>query len=433
MQGSRLLIYNLFPLLAGPFPAWREHLERAVGMGFTWVFVNPIQKPGGSGSLYAVADYFDFNPLFIDPHVPGTAEDQVRDALRTAKDLNLRVMIDLVVNHCSVDSNLLSKHPEWFEWEHGGEVVHPSCLDDGRKVVWGDLAKFDHRHTRDPEGLYRFVRDALCYLLDLGFSGFRCDAAYQVPARFWKRLIREVKSLRPDILFTAETLGCTPEETRTTAAAGFDYVFNSAKWWDFKARWLMRQYEMLRDVVPSIAFPESHDTARLCDELGGNGAGLQQRYLFAAFFSAGLMMPIGYEFGFRKKLDVVKTRPQDWEETGIDLRSFIREVNRMKLGHEILQKEAPMEILQHGNPDVLVLWKGSVHAREEALLILNTDVWQARHFEADRLGAFMETGSPIVDVSPEDPQGNICGGVYLDLRPGQGRVFVASRAGTAPG
>jgi starch synthase (maltosyl-transferring) len=431
MRGGRLLIYNLFPLLAGPFPAWREHLERAAEMGFTWVFVNPIQKPGGSGSLYAVADYFGFNPLFIDPRVPGTAEDQVRDALRIAKELNLRVMIDLVVNHCSVDSDLLSKHAEWFEWERAGKVVHPSCLDDGRKVVWRDLAKFDHRHTTDPEGLYHFVLDALRYLLNLGFSGFRCDAAYQVPAKFWKRLVREVKSTRPETLFVAETLGCTPEQTRKTASAGFDYVFNSAKWWDFKAHWLMRQYEMLRDVAPSIAFPETHDTARLCEELGGNITGLAQRYLFAAFFSAGLMMPIGYEFGFRKRLDVVKTRPQDWEETGIDLRSFIRGVNRMKLGHEILQDEAPMEILKDGSADVLVLWKGSVPAREEALLILNTDVRQARRFEADRLGALMETGSPIVDVSPEDPRGSLCDPLCLDLRPGEGRVFVASRAGTA--
>jgi starch synthase (maltosyl-transferring) len=429
MQRTRLLLYNLFPLLAGPFPAWKEHLERAAAMGFTWVFVNPIQKPGGSGSLYSVADYFDFNPVLIDPQLSGAAEDQVRDALRTAKDLNLRVMIDLVVNHCSVDSALLSKHPEWFQWEQGGKVVHPSCLDDGRTVVWTDLAKFDHRHTRDAEGLYRFVRDVSLYLLDLGFSGFRCDAAYQVPARFWKRLIREVKSSRPEIVFAAETLGCTPEQTRTTAAAGFDYIFNSAKWWDFKSHWLMRQYEMLREVAPSISFPESHDTARLCAELSGNSAGLQQRYLFAAFFSAGVMMPIGYEFGFRKKLDVVKTRPQDWEETGIDLRSFIRDVNRMKLAHPIFQEEAPMEIFRDGNSDVLVLWKGSVHAREEALLVLNTDLWEARRFRANDLGALMETSSPIVDVSPGDPQGDISGPLSLDLRPGQGRVFVASRGG----
>lgn len=35
------------------------------------------------------------------------------------------------------------------------------------------------------------------------------------------------------------------------------------------------------------------------------------------------MIPIGFKFGFRKRLHVVKTRPEDWEETEIDLTSYI--------------------------------------------------------------------------------------------------------------
>ena len=165
------------------------------------------------------------------------------------------------------------------------------------------------------------------FLIELGFQGFRCDAAYQVPRSLWERLIREIKKDHPEVLFLAETLGCQPEQTRKTASAGFDYIFNSSKWWDFYSSWLMKQYALTREIVPSIGFPESHDTARLCEEFQGNLEGVKQRYLFTALFSAGVMMPIGFEFGFRKKLHVVKTRPEDWEETGIDLTGFITSVN----------------------------------------------------------------------------------------------------------
>ena len=58
-------------------------------------------------------------------------------------------------------------------------------------------------------------------------------------------------------------------------------------------------------------------------ELDGNGDGLKQGYLFAALFSAGVMIPIGFEYGFLKKLHVVKTRPTDWESTDIDLTAII--------------------------------------------------------------------------------------------------------------
>lgn len=66
-----MLIYNLFPLLAGKFTEWEGHLKRASEMGFNWVFVNPINYPGFSGSLYSVKDYFDFNPLFVEQKFRG--------------------------------------------------------------------------------------------------------------------------------------------------------------------------------------------------------------------------------------------------------------------------------------------------------------------------------------------------------------------------
>ena len=61
-----MLVYNLFPLLAGPCGSWEPHLKRAADMGFDWVFLNPVQKPGASGSLYSTADYFQLNPLLLD-------------------------------------------------------------------------------------------------------------------------------------------------------------------------------------------------------------------------------------------------------------------------------------------------------------------------------------------------------------------------------
>ncbi|MBP8290918.1 MAG: alpha-amylase, partial [Chromatiaceae bacterium] len=60
-------IYNLFPLLAGPFANWTPHLERAAAMGFDWIFVSPIQPPGQSGSLYSISDYFGVNPALLAP------------------------------------------------------------------------------------------------------------------------------------------------------------------------------------------------------------------------------------------------------------------------------------------------------------------------------------------------------------------------------
>ncbi len=227
--------------------------------------------------------------------------------------------------------------------------------------------------------------------------------------------------------FFAETLGNPPDLTRKTAIAGFDYIFNSSKWWDFGSHWLMKQYALTRDIAPSVSFPESHDTVRLCDELHGNIEGVKQRYLFSALFSGGVMMPMGFEFGFHKRLHVVKTKPEDWEDTGIDLTSFIARVNRIKTEHIIFQEDAPTEMLHHENPNVLLMWKASTHTREESLAIINKDISHSQHFSAENLQKYLQAGAALIDISPEDPMDYIPAPFSYDLAPGRGIVLITQR------
>ena len=420
-----MIVYNLFPLLAGRFPVWVQHIERAAAMGFDWLFVNSLQRPGASGSIYSIAGYFDLNPALIDPTDPRPGEEQLRSIIAQARDSGLRPMTDLVIDHCAADSQLVSEHPEWLAFDSAGALIHPSFEDDGNTVVWVDVAQFDHRGTADPEGLYDYYLAVVRHLLKLGFEGFRCDAAYRVPAELWRRLIADTKTERPDTVFVAETLGCSPWATLATAGAGFDYVCNSSKWWDFRSPWLLEQRELVGDHVASIAFPETHDTPRLADEQGGNPNALRLWYLFTALFSAGSLMPIGFEFGFRRALHVANSRPEDWETPWVDLCQFITAVNRLKASQPIFSEESRMITLPSSNPSVLIMWRGSARLGQEALLFFNTDFWRDQYVEVGNLRAYVQSDRPLVDVSPEVQMDFIAltPFSYL-LRPGQSLVLV---------
>ena len=418
-----MILYNLFPLMAGDVGRWTPHLRRAADLGFDSVFINPVQYPGYSGSLYSTKDYFRLNPLIAGGASRRSAEAAFRRMAKEADDLGLRLVVDLVISHCAFDSDLIKKHPKWFLMDKG-RVAHPWCMEGEKKVVWRDLAQFDHRHSRDKEGLYGYLFEVVEYLLGLGIRGFRCDAAYQVPASFWRRLIQETRHKHPGTLFLAETLGCSPRDTIQTAKAGFDYIFNSSKWWDLSSPWLIEQYALTRERAKSISFSESHDTPRLMEEAEGNADAVRQRYLFSAFCSSGVMMPIGFEFGFRRRLHVVKTRPEDWEETGIDLTGFIRNVNRHKATNPVCLEESPVEMLPCDNPNILFLWKGSLRAKQEALLILNKDVHNKQHFHAENLYQHIQSAGPLRDVSPEYPLDYLPTPYEYGLRPGQGIVLV---------
>jgi starch synthase (maltosyl-transferring) len=216
------------------------------------------------------------------------------------------------------------------------------------------------------------VRDGVA----LGFSGFRCDAAYKVPAELWRHLIEQARTVDPEAKFFAETLGAPLEQVASLADAGFDFFFNSSKWWNFSEPWALDQHETFRGVAPSLAFPESHDTTRLAADTDGDEAVQRQRYAFAAAFSAGIMMPIGYEFGFRTQVNVVKTRPTDWERRWMDLRPFITRVNALKQSHPLLQGEGVLRARSALNGDFLVLERQATDAplAERGWILVNM-VW----------------------------------------------------------
>ena len=153
--------------------------------------------------------------------------------------------MDLVVNHTAKDSDLVVRHPGWFARDASGNFVSPQAIDPAdarRRTVWGDLAELDYRPPQQDEILEYFQRLVRHYVA-LGFGGFRCDAAYKVPAEIWRGLVDAAKAASPDVLFCAETLGAPRDSILALAGAGFDYLFNSVKWWDFESPWLLDQYE----------------------------------------------------------------------------------------------------------------------------------------------------------------------------------------------
>jgi starch synthase (maltosyl-transferring) len=392
-------IYNLFPLLAGPFTRWTPHLERARAMDFNWIFINPFHRTGYSRSLYSIADYYAYEPRLIDQN-GGPPEAQLRHAIEVARSLGMHVMMDLVINHTAFDSPLVSMHPAWYKRGADGKPVHPGTRDGDRVVTWGDLLEIDNSVDRD--GLWRYWSELALHYAAMGIEGFRCDAAYKVSADLWRNLIGTVKRANPEAQFFAESLGCPFEDTIKLARSGFDFIFNSSKWWDFAAPWCLLQYQQTAPLVPSVSFPESHDTERLAAELAGDRDAVKMRYAFAATFSSGVMIPIGFEYGFRRRLDVVKTSTADWETPSWDITEFIGNVNRLKKTRRLFEEEGPIEPFALENPKVVALAKWSLDRRERALIVLNKDRRSQQTVRLQRLAQFLASTVRFEDISPDD-------------------------------
>lgn len=413
------IIYNLFPRLAGKFSQWKTHLERASRLHFNWIFVNPIQQPGFSGSMYSIKNYYQIDPRYLNGDKSG--EDQLKMVIRQTHSLGLKIMIDLVINHTAIDSLLIREHPEWFKYDEKGKILNPRAMDGDRVVaVWGDLAEVDNESSSDRENLWQYWQNLLNYLLKLGFDGFRCDAAYQVPADLWSRLIDFAKGKNPELVFVAESLGCPFEDVIALGQTGFDFTFNSSKYWDFKESWAMEQYEENRGkAAPTISFAESHDTGRLAADLRKNWAAVKMRYLFSTLFSTGVMMPMGFEFGFQKPLHVVETTPNDWEKPSDDLRDFIGKANRIKQDYPVFASESKIIPVKVTNPDIFCYRKVSDDGKEQGIVIINTNLRKPKQVKLGKTNWLSRANGKLSDISPGGRDKIIPPDFSFQLQPGE--------------
>jgi starch synthase (maltosyl-transferring) len=429
VEGMR--IYNLFPLLAGTIDEWQKHFERIAAMNFTHVFINPFHETGNSGSLYAVKDYYRLNAKFRGKSRK-SSDNLIKQFVKAAQDRGLTVMMDLVINHTATDSPLTQEKPHWYVHENDGSIAHPYAVDPGdtkhTKTIWYDLAEIDFSDRPERQEIIDYFTEVVAYYVKLGVRAYRCDAAYKVPNAVWRQLFDTIHQTDKDVVFVAESLGALLEQVEQLRGAGFDYLMNSSKWWDFKQDWLFEQYDKFRSVAPSISFPETHDTERLADDLAKEGVSdpklvaraYRQAYVFAAAFSTGLMIPIGFEYGFRKKLHVVETTPGDWEEPAFDLSEFIGGVNKMKASHRVLNEEGPQRHIRLGN-DVACLVRRTEDHQDWAVTLINIDRKNSTTVRLEQLDGDISGGS---EVTPGKEGNPLPGGEGVTLEPGEVRVFV---------
>lgn len=436
-------LYNLHPLLAGPIDRWREHLPRVAAMGFDWVYVNAFWAPGASGSIYAVRDPFELHPL-VRGDAQGSGDELVARFLSEAKAHGLQVMLDLIVPHAAREAPLAQQHPDWFRHDGGGGLVAPVLAnpnDPQRPRVMGDLAELELRNPElQPAQAAHFAGLARHYL-DLGAAGFRCSSAYKVPPELWRRLIGEVRQSHGHAVFLAAALGCPFELVKGLAGCGFDLIFESSRWWDFHAPWYLEQQEILRRIAPTVAFPEDHNTPRLAESFAVETPEeierlYRARYLLAAAVASGVLTVMGYEYGLRRRLDPIATRPEDWHEgveRRVDLTAFIGEVNAFKAKNPVLAAPFALHRVTAPNGRVVGLLRldaGTPLAAEHAALtVINPDFW---HPDGVDFGPLLTaTGgriSAFADSTPGTTPLPFVAGTPLTLEPLDVRVFTGSVA-----
>ncbi len=212
-----------------------------------------------------------------------------------------------------------------------------------------------------------------------GVAGFLVSSAAERSAAGWQETIAGVRERKRQAIFVADTLGRPWEEVLTLASAGFDYLINSAAWWDLREGWFLQQHQELSRLVPTLASPEPLDGMRLAHRLtfaspDERHAIYRGRYLLAAMASSGIICPMGYEFASPVVFDGPAARVSDWDfvraQAPFDLSEEIAATNRLKRKVPVLSGEGALRLGSAPGTSPVALVRTSENAPGAAACLL---------------------------------------------------------------
>jgi hypothetical protein len=91
--------------------------------------------------------------------------------------------------------------------------------------------------------------------------------------------------------------------------------------------------------------------------------------------------------GFRRSLDVVETRPEDWEKPALDIRAFVAAVNRMKAETTVLNEEGPQKRFTAPDAPQVGLVRRSENESVRVAALINPYPQHGRYFACAKLAS----------------------------------------------
>jgi cyclomaltodextrinase / maltogenic alpha-amylase / neopullulanase len=251
----------------GQIGAW---LDYAVDLGVSGLLLAPIFSSSTHG--YDTVDHFEIDRRLGDQ---GDFDALVKEM----RARGLRLILDGVFNHVGRDfprflraiaSGPQAKEGAWFrlKWPEpyaGGEPDYATF--EGHR----SLVALNHA---EPE-VADYVTGVMNHWLDRGADGWRLDAAYAVPPRFWRDVLSRVRTKHPDVFVFGEVIH--GDYTAFVRESGVDAVTQYELWkavWSalnsgnfFELAWALKRHNTFLDAFVPQTFIGNHDVTRIASEL----------------------------------------------------------------------------------------------------------------------------------------------------------------------
>ena len=330
----------------GTFKGVEAQLPRLkdLGVDILWLMpmyqIGEVERKGTLGSYYAISDYTAVNPEF------GTLED-FDSLIAAAHEAGFKVILDWVANQTAPDNVWMDSKPaDFYERDEDGNAIW--------EYDWTDTRSLNYEN----EAVWTAQDECMRYWLNRGVDGFRCDAAAEVPAKFWKALLPGIKRDYPDIYLLSEAesdaLTDPPETFDASYAWELHHLLNDVAQGnktvkDIK-KYLAGDDSKMGKANFRLMFTSNHDENSWSGsefERMGDAAKVMEVLCFTLPKGQPLVYT-GQEIGLTRRLEFFEKDPiMDWSAN--EYTSFIRDLVAFRHAHPCLaagEKGAPAVMIE---------------------------------------------------------------------------------------
>jgi starch synthase (maltosyl-transferring) len=376
--------YELFPRSQttdpsrhGTFDDVIARLPAIRAMGFDVLYFPPIHPigaknrkgannsltaaPGEPGSPYAIGSQAGGHDA-IHPELGGF--DAFRRLIAAAAAEGLEIALDFAVQ-CAPDHPWISAHPDWFAWRPDGTIRYA----ENPPKKYQDIVNVDFYAKGAIPELWLALKDVVLLWVREGVRLFRVDNPHTKPLPFWEWLIREVRSLHPDVIFLAEAF-TRPKPMYRLAKVGFSQSYTYFTWRHTKADFIDYLTELTttapREFYRPHFFVNTPDINPYFLQTSGRG-GFLIRAALAATLSGLWGVYSGFELCEAEPLpgreeynhsEKYQIRVRDWTQPG-NIVAEIATLNRIRKGQPALQSHLGVRFYAAFNDQILYFGKAA--------------------------------------------------------------------------
>ncbi|WP_445486640.1 alpha-glycosidase [Niallia sp. 03133] len=326
---------NLTNFFGGDFQGIMDSLDYLQDLGINGIYLTPIFA-ARSNHKYDTIDYFTIDPQFGDISL-------FRELVKECHNRDIRVMLDAVFNHCSVEfppfQDVIEKGENslYKDWFH----IRNFPLKDGNTINYETFGFYEYMPKLNTanEDVKRYLLKAASYWIkECNIDGWRLDVANEIDHRFWYEFRATVKAINPDLFILGEVWHDSVSWLRGDQ---FDSVMNYpflSKSLQFFAYDMISAQQFAEDLttilhsysdnINHVLFNiiDSHDTPRVLNECHYRKERVRLLFTFMLTFPGTPCIYYGDEIGLDGGSDPGCRKCMPWQENqqDLELRNYIK-------------------------------------------------------------------------------------------------------------